>query len=76
VDLTACAVPVWLENGLLTECTGWTTRAIDALEPAEFGGRNEMILKAALGLSVMFTTGMTGLAREALDRSVVLAKAL
>lgn len=48
VALAAAAVPVWLENSLLTECIAWTTRAIDALDPTVESERNEMVLKAAL----------------------------
>lgn len=74
VALAAAAVPVWLENSLLTECIGWTTKAIEALdEPTIESERNEMILKAALGLAAMFTEGMTRQAREALNRSIELA---
>lgn len=74
VELTTHAVPAWLENSLLRECIGWTSKAIDAIDSAEEeGGRSEMILKAALGLATMFTEGMTGQAKNALNRSIELA---
>ncbi|TYO66297.1 hypothetical protein FXV83_12265 [Bradyrhizobium hipponense] len=73
VALTAAAVPVWLENSLLTECIVWTTKAIEALEATAESERSEMILKAAFGLAVMFTEGMTSRSREALNRSIELA---
>jgi predicted ATPase/DNA-binding winged helix-turn-helix (wHTH) protein len=73
VALAAAAVPVWLENSLLTECIGWTTKAIDALDPTVESKRSEMILKAALGLAAMFTEGMTSRSREALNRSIEFA---
>ncbi|TFV49672.1 ATP-binding protein [Bradyrhizobium niftali] len=73
VTLAAAAVPVWLENSLLTECIGWTTKAIDALRPSVESERSEMILKAALGLAVMFTEGMTSRSRDALNRAIELA---
>ncbi|MET4476710.1 winged helix-turn-helix domain-containing protein [Bradyrhizobium sp. F1.13.3] len=73
VALAAAAVPVWLENSLLTECIAWTTKAIDALGPAVADERSELILKAAFGLAVMFTEGMTARSREALNRSLELA---
>ncbi|WP_050401769.1 ATP-binding protein [Bradyrhizobium embrapense] len=76
VALAAAAVPVWLENSLLTECIAWTTRAIDALDPAIESERNEMVLKAAHGLAVMFTQGMTGQSRDALNRAIELAARL
>lgn len=76
VALAAVAVPVWLENSLLTECISWTKKAIDAIEPSVESERSEMILKAALGLAAMFTEGMTSLSREALNRSIELASRL
>lgn len=76
IELTASVVPVWLENSLLTECIGWATKAIEALDPAQEGGRSEMILKAALGLAIMFTEGMTSQANDALNRAIELAKDL
>jgi predicted ATPase len=76
VALAAAAVPVWLENSLLTECIAWTTKAIDALDLTIESERSEMILKAAFGLAVMFTEGMTGQSREALNRSIELARNL
>lgn len=76
IELTAAAVPVWLENSLLTECIGWTTKALEFLGSAVMSERNEMILKAAFGLATMFTEGMTSTAREALNRSIELAQLL
>ena len=82
VALAVASVPIWLENSLLTECIRWTTKAIDAIgatgtiEPTGESERREMILKAAFGLAVMFTEGMTGPARAALNRSIELAERL
>jgi predicted ATPase/DNA-binding winged helix-turn-helix (wHTH) protein len=76
VSLTAAAVPMWLENSLLTECIAWTTKAINALRPSVESERTEMVLKAALGLAAMFTEGMTDRSREALNRSIQLANRL
>ncbi|MBH5397194.1 winged helix-turn-helix domain-containing protein [Bradyrhizobium sp. CNPSo 4010] len=73
IALTAAAVPVWLENSLLTECIVWTTKAIEALEAPAESEPSEMILKAAFGLAMMFTEGMTSQSREALNRSIELA---
>lgn len=73
VALAAAAVPVWLEKSLLTECIGWTTKAIDALDWTTESKRSEMILRAAFGIAVMFTEGMTSRSRDALNRSVELA---
>jgi hypothetical protein len=49
IALAALAAPIWLENSLLTECIGWTGKAIEALEPDSDDERSEMILQAALG---------------------------
>lgn len=73
VALAAAAVPVWLENALLTECVAWTSRAIDVLDARIESQRDEMLLKAAFGLAVMFTQGMTSQSRAALDRAIELA---
>jgi predicted ATPase/DNA-binding winged helix-turn-helix (wHTH) protein len=73
IALAALAVPIWLENSLLTECIGWTGKAIEALEPDSDDERSEMILQAALGLSTMFTEGMTSRSRDALQRSTEVA---
>lgn len=76
VPLAAAAVPVWLEKSLLTECIGWTTKAIDALDRTVDDKRSEMILRAAFGIAVMFKEGMTSRSRDALNRSVDLAAQL
>src|SRR6266702_683257 len=73
VALAAAAVPVWLENSLLTECMAWTTRATDALDPTIESERTEMVLRAALGLAAMFTHGMTSQSRDALNRAIDIA---
>lgn len=76
IALTSAAVPVWLESSLLTECIGWTTKAIDALESGAENKRNEMILKAAFGLATMFTEGMTSRSQQALTTAIELAERL
>lgn len=73
VALAAASVPVWLEKSLLTECIGWTTKAIDALDRTINDKRSEMILWAAFGIAIMFKEGMTSRSRDALNRSVDLA---
>jgi predicted ATPase/DNA-binding winged helix-turn-helix (wHTH) protein len=73
IALAALAVPIWLENSLLTECIGWTGKAIEALEPESNDERSEMMLQVALGLSTMFTEGMTSRSRDALQRSTEIA---
>ncbi|WP_440642666.1 ATP-binding protein [Bradyrhizobium sp. PUT101] len=76
VALAVAAVPVWLENSLLTECIAWTSKAVDRLDPTAECERDEMILKAALGLAMMYTEGMTGRTREALNRAIEIAVGL
>jgi predicted ATPase/DNA-binding winged helix-turn-helix (wHTH) protein len=76
IALTSAAIPVWLESSLLTECIGWTTKAIDALKPDTENKRDEMILKAAFGLSAMFTEGMTSRSQAALTTAIELAEHL
>ncbi len=73
IRLAVAAAPVFLSMSLLTECHRWTARAILALDDTGRGGRKEMQLQAALGVSLMFTHGGRDAAREALNRSFVLA---
>ena len=74
VGLAAAAAPVFLAMSLLTECHRWSERAILALEDATRGGREEMHLQAALGVSLMFTRGNSEAARVALNRSLAIAE--
>lgn len=76
IALTSAAMPVWLESSLLTECIGWTTKAIDALETGAENKRDEMILKAAFGLATMYTEGMTSRSQQALTTAIELAERL
>lgn len=73
--LTVAAAPVLLSMSLLSECHRATARAILALDKAARGGRDEMHLQAALGVSLMFTRGGQGKALEALNRSLAIAAA-
>jgi predicted ATPase/DNA-binding winged helix-turn-helix (wHTH) protein len=75
VDLAAAAAPVFLAMSLLPECQRWSERALLALDDRSRGGREEMQLRAALGLSLMFTRGHSDAACAALDRSLAIAKA-
>jgi predicted ATPase len=76
VTLAAVAAPMWLRMSLLSECSGWTGKAVASLDADCRGTRHEMVLQAALGFSLMFTKGMTGEARTALMRAVELAESL
>ncbi|MET0430111.1 MAG: winged helix-turn-helix domain-containing protein, partial [Microvirga sp.] len=55
--LATAAAPVFLSMSLLRECHRWAERAILALDDTARGGRGEMHLQAALGVSLMFTRG-------------------
>ncbi len=74
IRLAVAAAPVYLSMSLLTECHRWTVRAILALDDAARGGREEMQLQAAMGVSLMFTRGGRDAAGEALNRSFLLAE--
>jgi predicted ATPase len=71
IRLAVAAAPVFLSMSLLTECHRWTARAILGLDDAGRGGRQEMQLQAALGVSMMFTRGGRDAARKALNRSAI-----
>jgi predicted ATPase/DNA-binding SARP family transcriptional activator len=56
--LTAASVPLWFQHSLMVECRGRVERALASLGPrAGRGGRREMQLFAALGVSLMQTKG-------------------
>jgi predicted ATPase/DNA-binding winged helix-turn-helix (wHTH) protein len=74
VGLAAAAAPVFLAVSLFTECHRWSERALVALNDAARGGREEMHLQAALGLSLMFTHGESDAASMALERSLLIAE--
>jgi predicted ATPase len=70
VELAAAAAPVFLAMSLLTECHRWSQRAILALDDTTRGGLEEMHLQSGLGMSLMFTSGHTEVARAAFNRSL------
>jgi predicted ATPase/DNA-binding winged helix-turn-helix (wHTH) protein len=74
VGLAAAAAPVFLAMSLLPECHRWSAQAILAVDDATRGGREEMRLQAALGMSLMFTHGESDAARVALNRSLAIAE--
>jgi predicted ATPase/DNA-binding winged helix-turn-helix (wHTH) protein len=73
IHLAAAAAPVFFAMSLLTECQTWSQRAIAALDRTTLGGRLEMRLQAALGLSLMWTRGNSEATYAALDRSIAIA---
>ena len=74
VAIAADSVPVWLELSLLSECHVWKERAVANLDAAGRGTRREMVLLAALGTSLRFTTGITEEAHAGLTRALELAE--
>jgi predicted ATPase/DNA-binding winged helix-turn-helix (wHTH) protein len=74
VGLAAAAAPVFLAMSLLTECHRWSDRAILALTDDTCGGKEEMHLQAAVGVSLMFTRGGAAAAGVALRRSFAIAE--
>lgn len=74
IELAAAAAPVLLSMSLLSECLRWSERALLALDVAGRGGPEEMRLRAASGVSLMFTRGGLDAARAALERSLAIAE--
>jgi tetratricopeptide (TPR) repeat protein len=72
----AAAAPVFLAMSLFTECRRWSERAILALDDRSRGGREEMHLQAARGMSLMYTRGQGEAAGMALHRSLIIAEQL
>jgi tetratricopeptide (TPR) repeat protein len=75
-ELAAAAAPVYLELSLLAECRHWCARAISSLDDTTRGGRWELELQSARGLSVMFTESSSEEVRSALERGLALAERL
>jgi predicted ATPase len=58
VALTGAAVPLWFQLSLLDECRARVERALSRLAAApDRDARRELTLQAALGWSLMYTTG-------------------
>lgn len=74
IGLAAAAAPAFLAMSFPVECHRWSERAVLGLDDAACGGREEMHLQAALGLSLMFTRGSSEAVRVALDRSLAIAE--
>jgi predicted ATPase/DNA-binding winged helix-turn-helix (wHTH) protein len=74
IGLATAAARVFLAMSLFTECRRWSERALLALDHPRLGGREEMHLKAALGMSLMYTGGQNEAAREAFARGLEIAE--
>ncbi len=76
VALAAASAPLLVEMSLLTECQRWTEQAVAMLNSDKHDSRSELELQAALGLSMMFTTGNSDQVRSSLLRALELAEQL
>src|SRR5277367_2732082 len=74
-ELATWAAPLFIGLSLLGECRGWCERALAALDDANRGTRQEMILQEALALSSMYTRGHSDQVRAEYDRGLALAEA-
>jgi predicted ATPase/DNA-binding winged helix-turn-helix (wHTH) protein len=74
--LTAETVPLWMRLSLLGDCRDACNRALAALGPAELGGRDEMVLRTALGASLVHSTGLLPEAWTAWSKALEIARAL
>jgi predicted ATPase len=75
VELATWAAPLFIGLSLLEECRGWCERALAALDDANRGARQEMILQEALALSSMYTRGHSDQVRAEYERGLALAEA-
>jgi len=76
IDLAVASVPIWFELSLFSECCGWMEASLEALEGPERSPAREMVLRCALGCSLMFAQGTNDRARAELARSAELAAEL
>jgi predicted ATPase/DNA-binding winged helix-turn-helix (wHTH) protein len=76
VALAAASIPLWALLSLFDECRDWTARALARLGEGAAAGRHEMLLQAALGMSLMWAKGPVSAVCEAWKRSLSLAEAL
>ncbi|WP_257168172.1 winged helix-turn-helix domain-containing protein [Bradyrhizobium sp. SRS-191] len=76
VALAAAAAPLLLESSLVTECRRWTELAIANLDDGSRGTSREVVLRAAFGLSLMFSQGNNEEARTSLEKGLEVAEAL
>ena len=75
-SLAAASAQFFLQRSLLTECHYWCERAILALDDGLTDGRREMELRAAFGVSLMFTQGNKEEVKAAYVRGLDLADLL
>jgi predicted ATPase/DNA-binding winged helix-turn-helix (wHTH) protein len=75
IELAAWAAPLFIGLSLLEECKGWCERALAALDDVNRGTRQEMILREAMAVSSMFTSGHSDKVRAEYERGLALAEA-
>lgn len=77
VALATASVPLWLRLSLLGECRERIEKALDAIERiSDLEPEAEMMLRAALGMSLMYTRGPVGEAEAIWARVLELAQLL
>jgi predicted ATPase/DNA-binding winged helix-turn-helix (wHTH) protein len=76
-ELTAATVPIWIQFSLLGECRARVETALAALDrDAGRAPRTEMMLRAALGMSLSYTRGPVSEAEAIWERVLGLARRL
>jgi predicted ATPase/DNA-binding winged helix-turn-helix (wHTH) protein len=76
IELAAASASIWMAMALLTECRAWMTKAINRLDDASAGSRQEMIIQSALASCMMFTDGMTEESYTSWTKARLLAECL
>jgi len=76
VALAVASIPLWTLLSLLDECRDWTERALARLGEGATSGRHEMLLQAALGMSLLWANGPVNAVCAAWKRSLSLAEEL
>jgi predicted ATPase/DNA-binding winged helix-turn-helix (wHTH) protein len=77
VELTAAAIPLWMQLSLLDECRGRLEKALAALRPgANRDARREMKLHAALAASLRYTRGAVSETGAAWTKALEIAESL
>ena len=74
VELTAAAVPMFLQLSLLHECHKWSASALALLDDATRGTPIEMVLQEARAISSTWASGNCESARSAIVRAIVIAR--
>ncbi|MEJ0015806.1 MAG: winged helix-turn-helix domain-containing protein [Acetobacteraceae bacterium] len=75
VSLTIASVPLWMQLSLLGECHASVEKALAAVD-ASSNGRDEMLLRAAFGMSLLYTLGPVSETGLTWERVLRLAESL